>query len=244
MKKFTRSRISMFYVILIVVLLAFVSVSNYIASRNMERENDAIVNNSIPISDTANNLLTNLINQETGIRGFELTGNEQFLDPYTTGKKQMELDLETIRKYEGKFPTLQLIIDTQAVPAIVNLQKYYDSQLDLVRAGKVEEAKNRIQTGKTMMDRYRTIHSSIEKSIDQITTSAHDASLQAGKTSRLITLVGGIIALITGGMSIFIFKRATDAEEGLRKAKRRIVTWRRAWKRKTRKLWRSRKSSK
>ena len=33
----------MLYVILIVILLAFVSVSNFIASRNMERESDAIV---------------------------------------------------------------------------------------------------------------------------------------------------------------------------------------------------------
>ena len=67
----------MLYVILIVILLAFVSVSNFIASRNMERESDAIAHDSIPISITTNSLLKDLINQETGIRGFELSGNEQ-----------------------------------------------------------------------------------------------------------------------------------------------------------------------
>lgn len=76
----------MLYVILIVALLAFVSISNYIASRNMESESDAIVNDAIPISKTTNSLLTDLINQETSIRGFELTGSEQYLDPYTAGK--------------------------------------------------------------------------------------------------------------------------------------------------------------
>ncbi|OPH53284.1 PhoR protein [Paenibacillus ferrarius] len=218
MKAFTRSRISMLYVILIVVLLAFVSVSNYIASRNMESESNAIVKDSIPIATTTNSLLTDLINQETAIRGFELTTIEQYLEPYTAGRKQLEEDLDKIRKYDKKYPTLQLIMDTQAIPAITNLQKFYDSQLELVRAGKTDEAKARLASGKTMMDRYRIIHTSIEKAIEQITADAYTASLKAGQTSRMITMVGGIIALIAGGLSIFISFRANQAEEELRKS--------------------------
>ncbi|NEW07546.1 response regulator [Paenibacillus sp. SYP-B3998] len=218
MKTFTRSRISMLYVILIVCLLAFMSISSYIASRNMESQSDAIVNESIPITNTADNLLADLINQETGLRGYELTGNEQFLEPYITGKKQLEADLALIRELETNYPTLQIIIDTQAIPAITNLQKHYDSQLELIKAGKDEEAKARIQSGKTMMDRYRIIHTSIEKVIDQITANAYTASNKAGKTSRTITMVGGMIALIAGGLSIFIFLRANRAEDELRKS--------------------------
>ncbi|NOV02519.1 response regulator [Paenibacillus sp. LMG 31457] len=218
MKTFTRSRISMLYVILIVVLLAFVSVSNYIASRNMESESNAIVNDSIPITKTTNSLLTDLINQETGIRGYEITGIEQYLEPYTTGRKQLEEDLDNIRMYDKKYPTLQLIMDTQAIPAITNLQKFFDSQLELIRAGKFDEAKARTATGKTMMDRYRVIHTSIEKIIIQITENAYETSLKAGKTSRTITLVGGIIALIAGVLSLFISFRAIHAEEELRKS--------------------------
>ncbi|MCY9696341.1 ATP-binding protein [Paenibacillus alginolyticus] len=218
MKSFTRSRISKLYVVLIVVLLVFVSVSNFIASRNMETESDAIVHDSIPISNTTNSLLKDLINQETGIRGFQLSGNEQFLEPYTSGKKQLELDLSTISQYDKKYPTLQLIMDTQAIPAINNLQKFFDTQLELVRADKLDEAKARIASGKTMMDRYRVVHTSIEKTIDQITSDAYTASLQAGKTSRMITMVGSIIALIVGGMSIFISYRAYHAEEEIRRS--------------------------
>ncbi|MFD0694038.1 ATP-binding protein [Paenibacillus sp. GCM10027628] len=218
MKNFTRSRISMLYVVLTVVLLAFVSISSYVASRNMQSESDAIVNDSIPITQTANNLLTDLINQETGIRGYLLTSNEQYLEPYTTGKKQLEADLEKIRQFEQKYPTLQLIIDTQAIPAIANLQKHYDAQLESIKSGNSDDAKARIPNGKTMMDRYRIVHSSIEKNIAQITTDAYNASNQAGATSRAITMIGGIIALIAGGMSVFIFIRANRAEEELRKS--------------------------
>lgn len=218
MKPFTRSRISMLYVILIVSLLVLVSVSNYLASRNMEKENNAIVNEAIPILTTANSLLTNLINQETGLRGYELGGNEQFLEPYTSGRAQVATDLNTLSTYAKKYPTLQIIIDTQAIAAITNLQKYYDTTLELARAGKTEEAKARITTGKTLMDRYRVIHTSIENNIEQITSKAYDSSHQAGTTSRLITLIGSFIALIAGGMSIVISIRSLQAEKELRKS--------------------------
>lgn len=217
-KAITRSRISMLYVILIVVMLVFVGISNYIASRNMEQESDAIVNDTIPISKATNSLLTDLINQETSIRGFELTGNEQYLEPYTTGRKQLEADLEAMRVYDAKYPTLQLVMDTQAIPAITNLQRFFDTQLELIRAGKIEEARARVASGKTMMDRYRVIHTSIEKTINQITSDAYNASLKAGKTSRMITVIGGIIALAAGAMSLFISFRAIHAEEELRKS--------------------------
>ncbi|MGG1519444.1 ATP-binding protein [Paenibacillus oryzisoli] len=218
MKSFTKSRISMLYVVLIVILLALVSVSSFIASRNMENESDAIVGDVLPLLTTTNRLLTNLINQETGIRGFEISGNEQFLEPYNSGKEQIALDLETMSSFDAKYPTLQIILDTQAKPAITNLQRYYDSQLELIRAGKLDEANARISTGKTMMDRYRVIHASMEKTINQLTTDAYNATHKAGRTSRIITLVGGLIALMAGGMSIVVFYRAFQAELELRKS--------------------------
>lgn len=85
MKTFTISRISTLYVILIVVLLIFVSAYNNVASRNMEKESNAIVNEAIPILTTANSLLTNLINQETGLRGYQLAGN--IVDIHLEGEK-------------------------------------------------------------------------------------------------------------------------------------------------------------
>ncbi|WNR44375.1 ATP-binding protein [Paenibacillus roseipurpureus] len=218
MKTFTRSRISMLYVILIVALLALVSVSNYMASRNMEKENAAIVNDAIPILTTANSLLTNLINQETGLRGYEISQNEQFLEPFNQGRAQTATDLSTMAVLDKKYPTLQIIMDTQVIPAITNLQKYHDTTLELARAGKFDEAKARINGGRTLMDRYRVIHTSIENNIEQITAGAYEASQKAGQTSRMITMVGSLVALLTGGLSIIISIRSLQAEKELRKS--------------------------
>ena len=39
-------------------------------------------------------------------------------------------------------------MDTQAIPSINNLQKYSDTQYELVSTGKIEEAKARVASGK------------------------------------------------------------------------------------------------
>lgn len=218
MKTFTRSRISLLYVILIVVLLIVVNVSNNLASRNMENQSNAIVNEAIPILTTANSLLTNLINQETGLRGYELAGTEQYLEPYTLGREQVTMDLNTLSTYGKKYPTLQIILDTQAIPAITNLQRYYDTTLELFRAGKIEEAKARVNGGKTLMDRYRVAHMSIENNIEQITSQAYSSSHEAASTARMITRIGSLIALLAGALSITISIRSLHAEKELRKS--------------------------
>ena len=53
-----RSRLSLTYIIVIILLLLLISVSSTISSRNMETQSATIVNDAIPIINTANNLLT------------------------------------------------------------------------------------------------------------------------------------------------------------------------------------------
>src|SRR5215470_16544596 len=47
------------------------------------------VNRTIEIRQEARDLLTIMLNAETGIRGFLLSGDETFLDPYQTAPRQL-----------------------------------------------------------------------------------------------------------------------------------------------------------
>jgi signal transduction histidine kinase len=48
-----------------------------------------------------------LVDQETGFRGFALTGDEQFLQPYTDGVKRAERSLARMAEPEQEFPSLR-----------------------------------------------------------------------------------------------------------------------------------------
>jgi signal transduction histidine kinase/CHASE3 domain sensor protein/CheY-like chemotaxis protein len=214
----SRSKLSIYYIVAIVILLALISVSGYIASRNMETQSDAIVNDAIPLTNAANSLLTDLINQETGIRGFVVAGDPQFLEPFNQGKEMLDKELSDIRAYEDKYPHLRMQLESQALPIIDRVESHFNNQINLVQNGKLEEAHNLIVNGKKLMDQYRSSHVRMTTEIQAITQEAYSSTKKAGKYSRAITTAGGGVALVIGVLSWFIFFRANRAETELRKS--------------------------
>ncbi|MDF2959117.1 MAG: PhoR protein [Paenibacillus sp.] len=216
--KLTRYNVSLLYVVIIISLLGFVSISSYIASTNMENKLDSVVNEVIPLSVVSQNILEDLINMETGIRGYLVSGDERYLETYESGKQQLTPDLELMAEYEKKYPDLKSLMEGDMLPQIKRLQDFYISQINLVRSGKIEEAQTRITNGKTMMDRFRQLHLKVRTEIDTIATSAYKDANQAGGSARVIISVGGGLAILIGLMSAFIFRRANQAEAALRKS--------------------------
>ncbi|WP_028551316.1 ATP-binding protein [Paenibacillus sp. UNC451MF] len=214
----TRSNVSLLYVVLIIALLALVSVSSYIASTNMEAELNSIVQEAIPLSAVAENILGDVVNQETGVRGFEVTSDEKYLDPYEQGKAQLAKDLELMAVYQKKYPNLKSLMEGDILPQIQKLQDHYNSQVELVRAGKLDEARTRLNNGKLLMDRFRQLHLKIRTDIDTIGTEAYNDAQHAGHIARLIIAAGGAVAVVIGAFSAFIFNRANRAESALRKS--------------------------
>ena len=43
-------------------------------------------------------LLTSLLNMETGVRGYAITGADKFLEPFNTGKADFELHFKEIKR--------------------------------------------------------------------------------------------------------------------------------------------------
>lgn len=214
----TRSNVSLLYVVLIIALLALVSVSSYIASTNMEAELNSVVQEAIPLSALAENILGDVVNQETGVRGFEVTSDEKYLDPYEQGKAQLAKDLELMAVYQKKYPNLKSLMEGDILPQIQKLQEHYNSQVELVRAGKLDEARARLINGKMLMDRFRQLHLKIRTDIDTIGTDAYNDAEKAGHIARIIIATGGAVAVVIGAFSAFIFNRANRAEAALRRS--------------------------
>ncbi|MDQ1911022.1 ATP-binding protein [Paenibacillus sp. GD4] len=216
--KITRSRISMMYLILIFTVLALVSVTSFIASKNTERQLNRIVGETIPLSHLAENILSNLVNQETGIRGFEVTGDEAYLEPYHNGSAALEADLKHMEAFETDYPEIGKIMRYEARPMIERLRLHYASQLSLVRTGNIEAARNRISNGKTAMDSFRKVHDKLTAEIDRITAEANKSAREAERSARTIISIGGALALIISIFSALLFFRTNRAEAALRKS--------------------------
>ena len=59
------------------------------------------------IDDAINNFYKSIINQETGQRGYNLTKDESFLEPYYQGKEAFSESLIHIKQHAAEFPAIQ-----------------------------------------------------------------------------------------------------------------------------------------
>jgi signal transduction histidine kinase len=116
------------------------------------------VNRTIEIRQEARELLAIMLNAETGIRGFLLSGDEAFLEPYRAAPRQLSATMEQLTALTADNPVQQ-----QGLKRISSttgqLMDFYRDVLALTSQGKREDAIElvRLKSGKTTMDETRTL---------------------------------------------------------------------------------------
>src|SRR6218665_1789613 len=80
---------------LFALLLASFTYTLYQQSKVTQERDDRVIE-SYEILRTARALYTNILNMETGQRGYLLTGNPQFLAPYEEGKTKVETGFQKL----------------------------------------------------------------------------------------------------------------------------------------------------
>lgn len=180
----------------LILITGGVGVLSCLSFIEMEQKSNDIVLDAVPIGQAARDLLTDLVNQETGVRGYLATEREEYLEPYLLGQSELQKDLQTIRDHEDKYPIMKDLVENKAYPEIQKLQTYFESQIALVKAGKAEEARQHINDGKQAMDNFRKVYQDILANVDNLTDDSWNDMVAAGERSKLAIITGGIVSLL------------------------------------------------
>jgi signal transduction histidine kinase len=89
------------------VLLVVGSVLGGLALNSLVSAVNVQVNRLDPAARTTSYVLVSLLNEETGVRGYLLTGERSFLAPYHQGMRQTAADLRTLNRLVGPYPDLR-----------------------------------------------------------------------------------------------------------------------------------------
>ena len=168
---------------------------------------DRLVDRSSPALITAVRLEAGLVNQETGIRGYALTGRSDFLDPYVQGLAQQQDAVDVLRTLlAGDATALQ---DLQLVLARADAwQSAVARPIATAPPGApVPDGAQLSAGGKSAFDALRAA-TSVQQDHLQQDRARGRADLQSVRALR--NLVFGIIALIILGLAVLVF-------EGLRR---------------------------
>ncbi len=201
-----RAKISLAFAAIFLVMM-IVGYLSYATTTAMEQKSDDIVLDAIVIGDAARNLYTDLINMETGVRGYLLTEREEYLEPYLLGAEALKKDLKTIRDHEEGHPVMRDLIENKAYPTIMKLQEYFDGQVDLVKKGKTSEAVARVNSGKQAMYEFAKVNKMILDNVGKIINDAWDATKQASGQAQLTILLGAACGLLISLLSAIFLTR-------------------------------------
>ncbi len=197
------------YVLVLVLMAGIVGVSIY-STQLLKSEAEDLISDAIPIGYAADELLTALINEETGVRGYLISGDQRFLDPYYSGKSDVRTSLEEVESKLNGHPIMAQLIE-EAKPKIDAIEKYFDSQISLVKKGNLGEARLKAGDGKSLFDDFRETHEKIKNDIDNITNDTWDDLIAVQtKTHSLIGLISLLAVLCTIIMT-YLLNRSISA---------------------------------
>lgn len=141
----------------IVIVTSFAILAYSIHSRSQSvRQNRMIVNHTSNINSVLEKVLSSTIDIETGTRGYTITGDENYLEVYNHGHKNLEIWIDSLRsmnetdEYQSKkLDTLEKLIESkQKVSAmVIKARREYgmEEAAELIKKGRGKEVMDSIR---------------------------------------------------------------------------------------------------
>lgn len=150
-------------------------------------------------------ILAHLADIETGQRGYVITGEESYLDPYHTGLSAIEPDLESIRKLTADNPNQQSRL--QRLGTIIAQRIAFAASVVAARkdAG-TEAATQLIKTGqgKILLDNIRAIVAAMQDEETQLLQIREQDTRSRTRRTLYTIMIGDLLALGIIALAIMI----------------------------------------
>jgi CHASE3 domain sensor protein len=197
----------------LVLLLAVVSVATAIGRVTVGAAVSDLNNRVLPAQDAANELVKTYVDQETGQRGFLLTGNPQFLQPYESGRvstARLIAQLSTL--FTGDQPALRVLnsVDTAGVAW---LNGAAEPEIAARRRGAIPQASldSFAANGKQLFDGLRQQLTLLQDSTTELTNAALRRISAAQNEANVVTIGAlGLAVLVAAGFVPILRRRLAN----------------------------------
>jgi serine phosphatase RsbU (regulator of sigma subunit)/CHASE3 domain sensor protein len=147
---------------------AAVAIVQIFAGLHQTRVADAaVIGRWTPAATAADRLLANLVDQETGERGFVITGDAKFLAPYTSGRTETSADLAQIRNLVGDVAPIAEALTSVQDQWQTWLTQIAEPEIVARQAGDLPQSQQLVDraAGKTVFDELRTKVAALQNDI-------------------------------------------------------------------------------
>ncbi len=163
------------------------------------------------VTENLDALLTDLIDAETGERGFLLTGEDSYLQPYTAALKRLHSDFDSVRNLTVDNPIQQRRLERMRSLIASELAGMQNS-IGMRRKRKLIGNPGRIQRGaeKQRMDRIRSLIAQMKQEEDRLLQQRLDAFNSASRETKFVILGGNLLGLLLLSAAGWLIYREMD----------------------------------
>lgn len=198
--------------ITVTILLAIVSIT-YVNFQKTVKANGWNIHTYKVIGD-ANGMLENLINIETGQRGFSITGKEEFLEPLKSGKKEFEKRFTSIKELTSdnskQQERLKKLLEGQKQWLSVGVDPVIEERRNVVNGkGKMEDVIATVSAGKGKkdMDTMRGLIAEIIADEETLLGQRWKNADSLTSSTNMILIFGGMIGVFLSMLIAYILTK-------------------------------------
>jgi signal transduction histidine kinase len=182
----------------VIVVIFVTSAIVYDRLRVIEWAKDWRVHTS-NVLDTLQDVMDAMLDQETGVRGYLITGDEKFLEPYHKGSNAYSAAIRKIKDLTKDNPAQQSRIDELNALAKNWRSGVAEREIALMAKPETREDARALESsraGKTAMDLIRAKVDEIDRVERDLLASRDVVQNQAFATAYTVTILGGAASLI------------------------------------------------
>ncbi len=199
----------------LLALFAIVGGTIWLVERTQVYFEEVVEARDARVATTA--LRTAMQDVETGQRGFIITRNEAYLEPYEDARRLVVPALEQFSASLAPYPQYAEPLARVRESIVLKLEEL-DTTIALVRDGRIDEAVAIINTdrGKEAMDEARQLFDTVLVAADQRTQDGVLDQRDAANVLRLLAIGGGLLIVVVGAASVLTALRYTGELIGAR----------------------------
>jgi methyl-accepting chemotaxis protein len=181
---------------LVIALLALITVLA-ITSANSLRDStrQAYVNDAIPMKAAVEDIITQMLNKQTAVRGYIITEDPSYLQPYRDAKTALGRDKQTIEPLLAQHPIMAGLLQ-EAGQEIDTIDGQFAQQIAKVRAGDQAGAAALLAESKPTFAQWRETAAKMQADTQKFVNDTAKAQDAKADTLQTRLLVLGIVALL------------------------------------------------
>jgi methyl-accepting chemotaxis protein len=162
------------------------------------------------VLETLDSAMAAMVNQETGVRGYLVSGDEQFLEPYRKGREAYDAAFRQVKELTSDNPAQQARLDSMNQVATSWRGEVAEKEIALMAKPDTREQARAMESsgaGKKSMDGTRAKITEIA-GIERVLLGTRSAEQDSAfSTSYQVTIVGGLASLGVAVLMGFVLTR-------------------------------------